>query len=190
LENGIAGGLLITLMQEEKIYFDGKKVRLQDPTLTADPLLNQVLFLLIGSQNNKTIEFWLTQIVLEIKNLSELILDRLVAKGYLNKEEKTVKFGTKIYYKNNKPKITENLTKRLLEYLQNERRPSFLYRGMICLLDSCAMHRIMQAHLQEKEAKLLFEAFEYCPSRRVKKYFFLTKLNEEIGTKNKIHVYA
>ena len=108
LEYGIAGGLLITLMQEEKICFDGKKVKLQDPTLTEDPLLNQVLFLLVGSQNNKTIEFWLNQIVLEIRNLSEIILDRLIEKGFLKKEEKQLKFGTKIYYKAAKPQFTDN----------------------------------------------------------------------------------
>lgn len=190
LEYGIAGGLLIELMQEEKICFEKGKVRLTDPTLTEDEVLNQVLFLLIGSENTKPIAFWLNQIVLEIKNLSEIMLERLVAKKYLKKEVRKLKFGEKTFYINLKPHLMENLIKRLMQYLQNERRPSFVYRGMICLLDSCGMYRIMNDLASEKQAKNMFDGFVYCPSDRMKKYRFLDILNREIDTMNRIKVYA
>ena len=52
------------------------------------------------------------------------------------------------------------------------------------------MHRIMDEYMKEKEAKQRFQDFVFCSNRRVKKYTFLAKLNEEIGVQNKISIYA
>ena len=110
------------LMQEEKILFDGEKITLQDPSLTDDRILNKILYLIINSQDNKTIEFWLHQIVVQIKNLREIMIERLKQKGYLQVKIINAKFGTKTKILILKKDICAKLKIRITKYITKERR--------------------------------------------------------------------
>ena len=188
---GIAGGLLISLVKLQKIGYNGKFIRLTDPTPTDDPLLNEVLELIMSSPKNKSVDFWLDQIVLEIKDLYEITVDRLVEKKILTKTEKPVKFGTRTIFKIQDPYFKNRMIPRLKEYLSNERRPSFPYRGLICLIASCGLYKIFASNGWDVETtRDVYNQFQYVTREHVKKYNFLDNLNEEITAKTRMHVYA
>lgn len=185
---GLAAGLLISLIKLEKISFDGNHIVLQDPSLTDDDLLNKILFLLTSSSHNKSIEFWLHQIILEIKDITDIIILRLIKKGYLQKFEEKSKFGSKMTFKLLKSNFKQKMIPRLKLYLAGDRRPSFVYRGLICLMDSCALDRIISGW-DMKKTRGFYRQFKYCSNPRVKKFFFLAKLKIEIQLKTRLSLY-
>ncbi len=188
LNLALAGGLLISLMEENKIGFDGKHIVLYDPSSTDEPLLNTVLELIINSLDAKSINFWLHQILAEIKDLDQIILNRLIERKILVKHEKCSKYGNTCTYGLTDPKFKQKLIPKLKEYLVGDKRPSFPYRGLLCLIGSCGYYRIFE-NMNLSNCKQQFANYKYYSNLRAKKFYFLAKLKDEISAKHRMSVF-
>ena len=86
LDYALAGGVLMDLALENRIDTDLEKLVVIDPTPTGDSLLDPTLAEIVaGGENNA--RYWVELTSTHSQELREKVLERLVAKGILERQE-------------------------------------------------------------------------------------------------------
>ncbi len=87
---GLAGAMLIELIEQERIALVDGKVKVRNPKSTGDTLLDETLQLIRASEKLRDSNYWVMRIASKIKKLPERIIDGLVAKNILERREQKI----------------------------------------------------------------------------------------------------
>ena len=87
LSYGLAGGILLELFSLDKIEFQDKYLRIADAVRTGDPILDEAMDLMDQAGKAFGAQHWVETFARKIKHLKERLLDRLIEKGILRREE-------------------------------------------------------------------------------------------------------
>lgn len=90
LPYGIAGAILLELHLKGKIELTSESVTPKDTTNTGDEILDDVLNLIKIKVENESPKYWIRTINGSVDDLIDRIIDGLVKKGVLKKEEKRI----------------------------------------------------------------------------------------------------
>ncbi|MBX3044924.1 MAG: GPP34 family phosphoprotein [Candidatus Kapabacteria bacterium] len=90
LPYGIAGAILLELHLRNKISLTGDSVKVTDPTETGDSILDEVLNLIKIKIEAEEAKYWIRTINGSVDDLMDRLIDGLVNKGVLKKEEKKI----------------------------------------------------------------------------------------------------
>lgn len=90
LPYGIAGALLLDLHLLNKISLNDKFVEVKDSSKTEHPILDEVLNLIKIKEKLEEPKYWIRTINGSVENLIDRIIDGLVVRGVLKKEEKKI----------------------------------------------------------------------------------------------------
>lgn len=121
---GVTGAILLELAGLKKIKIADKRLIINDGKKTGDTVLDFVLDLLGQSQNEKKVQTWIQKFssFRMARMLKGMILDGLVEKRMLGKEEATFLFFFKYYrYPARETKIRAALLKNIGDYVIRNR---------------------------------------------------------------------
>lgn len=137
---GLAGAILMEMVEIKKIEMDGKKLKLVNPGLTGDFVIDRVVEMIIKSKKTRTLQHWVSKIGYRIKDIKEKLLENLINKGILEKKEGKVLwiFTTKKYpTRYEKP---ENLVrKRIIDIVMNHGEADSRSLLLISLIEACEL---------------------------------------------------
>jgi hypothetical protein len=86
LPYGLGGALLMELMLEGRLDLTGKEVTGVDPSPLGDDILDEALANIQQSKRNRKPQYWVERFC-GVKNPKDRLLERLVTKGILRREE-------------------------------------------------------------------------------------------------------
>ncbi|NIM10803.1 MAG: hypothetical protein GTO45_02350 [Candidatus Aminicenantes bacterium] len=137
---GLAGAILMEMAENKKIEMDGKKLKLVNPGLTGDFVIDRVVEMISKSKKDRTLQHWVSQIGYKIKDIKEKLLEDLINKVILEKKEGKVLwiFTTKKYpTRYDKP---ENLVrKRIIDIVMNQGEADSRSLMLISLIEACEL---------------------------------------------------
>ncbi len=87
LPYGLAGAIIMDLSLMKRIEMDGKNVVLSDASLTGDEILDEAIGNIGSSPKSRPIQHWVARPGKLAVKVKERLLERLVQKGILKKEE-------------------------------------------------------------------------------------------------------
>ena len=87
LEYGLSGAILMELTLMDKVGRDGKHLTVVDSASTEDDILDESLKAIEQSRKLRTAESWVSRLSGVVKNMKGRLLDRLIDKEILRKEE-------------------------------------------------------------------------------------------------------
>lgn len=97
-QSGVAGALMMDLALQKRIFCRKGQVIVLSTKKTGDALLDRVMGNIMRSDTQKSIDFWVSEIHMDMGDLMERIIERLINKGYIGKEIRPSKFGYKECY--------------------------------------------------------------------------------------------
>jgi len=87
LPYGLAGAILLDLIEKNKIQISNKKIILNDYSPTGNQYLDDVLILMKNKSKEVELKYWIQKIGNNITDIQKLVLESLVEKGVLKKSE-------------------------------------------------------------------------------------------------------
>jgi hypothetical protein len=87
LKYAIVGAILMDLALANRIDTDVENLTVVDVQKTGDDILDEALQRIAASHETKTIGYWLVNLSRDSRELEERLLERLIEKGILKKEE-------------------------------------------------------------------------------------------------------
>lgn len=90
LDYALAGALLMDLALLDRIDTDLKDLRVENVEPTGDPLLDDTLRELQSEPQTHPTAYWLKRLADQSKRIQERVLERLVAKGILRRENRRI----------------------------------------------------------------------------------------------------
>jgi hypothetical protein len=153
MEYAISGALLMDLAQRDRIDTDPEKLMVVDQTPTGDDLLDPVLERLARSPTHLSTQEWLNALALETHPVKEHVLERLVDRGILRREEKKFLwvFGKRRYpVIDNKEQREAKL--RILGILLSDEIPETRDIVLIALADACALFESILSRQEYRSA--------------------------------------
>ncbi|MCF2138431.1 MAG: GPP34 family phosphoprotein [Candidatus Lokiarchaeota archaeon] len=143
---GIAGALIMDLALLRRIFCRNGKIILLSTKSTGDHLLNEILANIQRSDSAKSIDFWVSEIHSNIRNLQDRLIERMVNQGIIEREIHPAKFGMKTYYPIVKKEIYRDILNRIqsLEYA-NEIQDFHTYT-LVYILQSCGLNKLFRSH--------------------------------------------
>jgi len=84
---GFIGAILMDLALMNKIDTDLENLMVVDASPTGDDILDEILTKIAQSSTIKTVAYWIITLSQYSRNIEERLLDRLIQKGILRKEE-------------------------------------------------------------------------------------------------------
>lgn len=90
LPYGLAGAILLDLYLMERIEFANNSIIVKNSTDTGNEVLDEVLNLIKIKIENKGPKYWIRTINSSVEDLSDRLIEGLVKKGILKKEEKKI----------------------------------------------------------------------------------------------------
>jgi hypothetical protein len=137
---GLAGAILMEMAENKKIEIEGKKLKLVNPGLTGDFVIDRVVEMISKSRKPHTLQHWVSQIGYKIKDIKEKLLEDLINKGILEKREGKVLwiFTTKKYpTRYEKP---ENLVrKRIIDIVMKGVEADSGSLMLLSLIEACEL---------------------------------------------------
>ncbi len=140
LEYALSGAILMDLALRDRIDTDPEKLMIVDRTPTGDDLLDPVLEKIASASRSLSTQEWLNALALDTHPIKEFALDRLVARGILQRQEKKFLwvFGKRRYpVIDNKEQREAKL--RILGILLSDEIPEARDTVLIALADACAL---------------------------------------------------
>ena len=90
IKYGLVGALLMDLSLRDKIEVDLENLMLVDASPTGDSFFDKVLARIVESSTTRTVAYWIVTLSQESKDIEEQVLERLIQKGILKKEEQKI----------------------------------------------------------------------------------------------------
>ena len=87
IKYGFIGAILMDLALTKKIDTDLENLMVINTSPTEDDILNDILAKITQSPTVKTVAYWIITLSQHSRNIEEKLLDRLIQKGILRKEE-------------------------------------------------------------------------------------------------------
>lgn len=156
LRYAMAGAVLMELALEHRVDSDLNQLLLVDETPTGDPMLDQVLAEIAASKKQQQVRYWIDRISGHGDEFRDMVLDRLVQKGILKRQEELLMWVFKLRtYPQLDDKPEREVKMRIMEVLFSDIVPDPRDVVIICLADACG---IFGAILSNRE-------LEYCRGR-------------------------
>ncbi len=90
LPYGLAGALLLELFNYDRLEFADNKLKVKDDTPVGDAVIDEAFALIKKSKDSYDSKYWVKKIISDMSELTDKIMNNLVAKGILKKEEKKI----------------------------------------------------------------------------------------------------
>jgi hypothetical protein len=139
LPYGLAGAVLLELTLADRVTFEDSKIVLDDATPTGDDILDEGLERIKQSKKNRKPSYWVNKLS-GIKKIKERLLDRLVHKGILRREEHRILrvIPSKRYptvHGGPEKKLRDSIRAAILDGIEPEERTGIL----ISLVSACSL---------------------------------------------------
>lgn len=140
LEYALPGALLMELAFLDRIDIDLKCLQVVNAEPTGNALLDNVLRQVKSKSDYQATSYWLAFFAGQAKQIQELILAQLIAKGILKTEDKKILwvFKTRRYPMIDNREIKE-VTARLRELILGDEIPDPREAVMVSLVDACRL---------------------------------------------------
>ncbi len=90
LPYGLAGALILELHNLNKIEYKDGKITVQDDSAIGDKVLDDALHLISSAPEYQEIKYWIKKIVSTFTDIIDKLINNLVEKGVLKKEERKI----------------------------------------------------------------------------------------------------
>ena len=90
LPYGLAGALLLELFNADKVNIENQKIVVKNSELTGDEVIDEALTLIAKCKENHDSKYWVKKLISEMSDLIDKVMNNLVKKGILKKEEKRI----------------------------------------------------------------------------------------------------
>ena len=154
LNYGLLGAILMELALEGYIETRDKKITIKKRNYRGNDIYNEVFKHIKGAPKGKDAKYWINRLNMKIKKLRERMLDQLVDKKILRKDEKTVLwiFPSKKYpTKNAEPEL--EIRTRIRKVVLHGNKPDERTAILITLINSCSLVNEIFSREERKEAK-------------------------------------
>lgn len=142
---------------KERLALKDKKVTVIDDTPTEDELLDRALRKITGDSKIRSPKSWIER--LNKRETKQDILQRLVQKGILfEKEEKVLWVFTRHKYPTEQEAPEQQVRRRILECLDQNRTPDQKTAILLSLLKACDLIREIVPRERKKEVEKQIEA--------------------------------
>ncbi len=140
LEYALPGALIMELAFLDKIDVDLKSLQVVNTDPTGNPLLDDVMRQIKSKSEAQPVSYWLSFFAGQAKQIQELVLAQLVAKGILKTEDKKILwvFKTRRYPMIDNREIKE-VTARLRELILSDEIPDPREAVLVSLVDACRL---------------------------------------------------
>jgi hypothetical protein len=137
---GLAGAILADLEMSGRLTTSGKVVQLKDSTPPGNPLLDPWLTRIASEPQTHAIGYWLSVFSDEKPAIESAVLDHLIDRGILKREEKKILwvFGLRRYPTVHNEERVEVRT-RLTELIRGNAEPAHFDATLISLLSGCSL---------------------------------------------------
>ena len=145
MQYGIAGAILLDLTVEDRIEITEKRLILKSASVSADPVINDVITLMSQVSKPRKADYWVRKLATRHIRYKWLVLKGLADKRMVRIEEK--KFLGLIPYRQSY--LVESYTRsNLIRQLKSEilaytREPSVANTALAGLIVACRMHRFL-----------------------------------------------
>lgn len=138
IKYGLIGAILMDLALMNKIEADLENIKIVDKSPTGDDILDDVLAKIAQSEEAKTVAYWTVTLNRSINEIEERLLERLMQKGILKKEERKILwvFATRRYPVQNDQEEKEVKT-RIRQVVLSDIIPDSRDVVLISLVKSC-----------------------------------------------------
>ncbi len=140
LEYSLAGAILMELALKNRIDSDLEKLMLIDDSPTGDEVFDKVIDIIRQFPESKSAKHWIIEITRQFENLPHLILEKLINKGILRKEEHKILW---VFRKRRYPMINDTEEKevktRIRELILSDEIPDPRDVVLISLIKSCGL---------------------------------------------------
>ena len=142
LRNAVSGALLMDLAFENRIDTDLHRLIVIDSAPLGEPVLDDVLARIAADEEERQTGHWVELFAGDYETLQPLLLDRLVARGILSRQEGRLSWliGVRRY-----PTVDDrpqrDVKQRIMDTLQSEVIPDPRDIAIISLADACALWR-------------------------------------------------
>jgi Golgi phosphoprotein 3 (GPP34) len=89
LSLSLVGAVLAELLIQKRIKRTGPNLRRKDSLLTGDPILDEALTVMAGSEESHTAKYWVDRLHLLLRRLQPRLAEQLASKGVLTRTEAT-----------------------------------------------------------------------------------------------------
>lgn len=122
---GISGAILLELFNRDKIVLENNLVIVKNLDKLYDKILNEVLELFKKEKESKDLKYWVKKIIIEFPDLIEKVINNLVDKNILKKEEKKILWIIPVEtYPINDPLPTVNTRLRIRQIVLEDLQPN------------------------------------------------------------------
>ena len=152
VDYALAGAVLMDLAMENRIDTDLHNLILINPTPVGDDILDPILAEIAGGGNHDT-RYWVEQVSRHGSELREKSLNRLVAKGILEREEDRFLW---VFRSRRYPSIDGSVERevklRILNVLFSDEIPDPRDQMIICLADACGIFPCLLSRQEHSRA--------------------------------------
>ena len=154
LPYGLRGALLLELFLTEKIDIVDKKIVVIDKSNTGNEVLDNGLNIIDTYHKQKTVKFWITKLMSQMKELRKDLLNELITKGILEQQDKKVLLvipATRYPTKN--PVIENRVRKRIIGIVLHDEQLDERSSMLISLINACELIKEVFPKANLKDAK-------------------------------------
>ena len=150
LNHGLAGAVLMKLTILKKIRIEQRRVYVVDTSDTGSPFLNSMLGVIAQSQKQRKVRQWVTRLASRLRNKKQMLFDRLIKEGVLNKERKKI-LGIipHTVYPTLDPAREDALRSRMLDVIQGNKEPDPRSVMLLSLLEATKLTRVLFHHRKQ-----------------------------------------
>ncbi|RMF61727.1 MAG: GPP34 family phosphoprotein [Calditrichaeota bacterium] len=154
LPYAIAGTLIVELHLKGKITLTNGKVEVVDKTPAGDELLDKALELIMNSKKQRDVQYWVCQIVRKIEKLNLTVIESLIRKEILRKENHKILWviPTKRYPIVNVAPEYE-IRGRIHQILIQKDTPNEEEIALLSLIKACDLLNVLFPKTERKMAK-------------------------------------
>lgn len=154
LPYGLAGAVLLELSMQKKINLVEKKVMLVDKRPTGDEILDEAIVLIRESSKPRTMKYWIEKFHGKIKGLKDRLLQRLVDKGIIRKEEQKILWVFPNHkYPTLDPAPELEVRETINDVVLNYKTPDEEKLALVALIQACDLINEVFEKDQRKKAK-------------------------------------
>jgi len=155
---GLIGAMVMDLYLRSKILIERKKIRVIDPTLTGDEILDDILMILNSSKKIRKLNRWIDKMSRRYKTYYYAFFKRLEEQNILKIEvKKTFKiFETKRFYLQ-RPEVKMVILEHIQNVIVNNLSPNIDLLCLLSLLDVSGLLKVYIAKEYRKQVRIRIE---------------------------------
>lgn len=140
IDYGLAGAVLLEMVESDRITLDGKKLKILNPGMTGDTVTDYAMEIMTAKKKERDVEYWTGQLGWKFKPVREKLLENLITQGILRRiEDKVLWVFTTTKYPMQYDRPENEIRRRIRGIILDDKPGDPRSLMLINLMEACSL---------------------------------------------------